>query len=287
MARLDQFVELQNPDGGWSYREGGTWTEPTCYALLAMHALGLSQTPEFLRGVAWLRSVQRPDGGWSPREPVTESTWVTALPVLLPREVLRGLDVTRAGNWLLAQTGEESGWTFRVRQWMLGVRAEVSQQFDGWPWYPGAAAWVAPTALSLLALGKLFRAAPGDARIRKRMDQGKAFLLARRCADGGWNHGSTRALGYDAGSYPETTGLALLALHDVPGSEIGTAVSAAERHLAACQSLEAQSWLRLGLLARGRSGEVASAIRPQGGVMESALAVLAAQARQGRNLFLE
>src|SRR5206468_10714383 len=142
-------------------------------------------------------------------------TWVSALALLLPREITTA-DRSRAAAWLLAQTGRESSWVSRVRQWMLGVRVDVSQQFDGWPWYPGAAAWVTPTALTILALEKL-NAGGGDARVRERMEQGRAFLLARKCRDGGWNHGSTRALGYDSGSYPETTGVALLALHSSSG----------------------------------------------------------------------
>ena len=111
-------------------------------------------------------------------------------------------------------------------------------------------------------------------------------MLARRCRDGGWNHGSTRALGYDSGSYPETTGLALLALHDAQGPEVEFGVAAAERHLAMCRSAEAASWLTLGLLARGRSVS-APALETHGGVIETALQALASAAAQGRNLFLD
>src|ERR1700686_245171 len=123
--------------------------------------------------------------------------------------------------------------------------------FDGWAWYPGTAAWVGPTALSILALQKLGKSggAADDARLKNRIDQGRSFLLARRCRDGGWNHGSTRALGYDSDSYPETTGLALLALHGVTGSEVAQGVVRGQQHLAACRSNEAESWLRLGLSA--------------------------------------
>jgi len=164
---------------------------------------------------------------------------------------------------------------------------DVSQQFDGWPWYPGAAAWVAPTALTILALEKLDRAGDTrDTRVRERIEQGRAFLLARRCSDGGWNHGSTRALGYDSGSYPETTGVALLALHSSRRSELESGVSSAERQLARCHSSEAASWLQLGLLARGRPA-AAPVIDPRGGVLEIALGALAQAASEGRNLFLE
>jgi hypothetical protein len=282
MPGFDTLAERQNPDGGWSYHRGGSWTEPTCYALLALSALGEGRSAAVRRGADWLAARQRPDGGWAPRESVQESTWVSALVLLLPPEIPCG-DRARAVAWILAQTGRESGWVNRLRQWMLGTRAEVSQQFDGWPWYPGAAAWVAPTALTILALEKVNRAA--DAQVRERIEQGRAFLLARRCPDGGWNHGSTRALGYDSGSYPETTGVALLALHSTRRPELESGVSSAELHLARSRSAEAASWLRLGLLARGRPAAT-PALDPRGGVLETALGTLAQAASEGRNLFL-
>ena len=277
------FLDRQNADGGWSYGTGQSWSEPTCYALLAMAALGLSGSEAARRGSAWLASRQRSDGGWGPRASVGQSTWVTALALLLPGDLSAGVDSGKAASWLLTQSGRESGWANRLRRWMLGVSPETSLQFDGWPWYPDTAAWIAPTALSILALQKI--APSGDPRVRERLGQGRAFLLARRCRDGGWNHGSTRALGYDSGSYPETTGLALLALHDAQGPEVESGVAAAERHLAACRSSEASSWLTLALLARGRS-VTAPAIATHGGVIETALQSLTAAAIQGRNLFL-
>jgi len=177
---------------------------------------------------------------------VDESTWATALVLLLPPDLARGVDRQRASNWLLAQTGRESSFVYRLRLRLLGIRLDPTQQFDGWPWYPRTAAWVAPTALTLLALQK-FNRARGDAEVQRRIAQAAAFLMARRCRDGGWNHGSTHALGYDSDSYPETTGAALLALHGSEAPEIGNAIDVAERHLQQSHSLEATSWLTLGL----------------------------------------
>src|ERR1019366_5152324 len=134
------------------------------------------------------------------------------LALLLPAS-LEGIDRDRAEAWAVAQTGRESGWVNRIRQLMMGGDSADSTSYNGWPWYPGTAAWVAPTALSILALQKLARSGRADiASLRNRIEEGRDFLLARRCRDGGWNHGSTKALGYDSDSYPVTTGLALLAL---------------------------------------------------------------------------
>ena len=78
------------------------------------------------------------------------------------------------------------------------------------------------------------------------------------------------ALGYDSDSYPETTGMALLALHGTTGPEVTQGLKRGEQHLAACQSSEAASWLRLGLGAHGRSATVPenSVLPMHGGVME-------------------
>src|SRR5271156_4197914 len=111
-----ELLETQNPDGGWSYHRGGSsWTEPTCYALLALAADGRSVSEAAQRGVRWLAERQRSDGGWAPRPGVEESTWVTALVFFLPRGMARGVDHDRAAAWLLAQTGRESSFVERLR----------------------------------------------------------------------------------------------------------------------------------------------------------------------------
>jgi len=286
----EELLDRQNQDGGWRYgTAGNSWTEPTCYALLALasgevYPHNSAMAEAMRRGAQWLVSRQRPDGGWAPRDGVDESTWVTALVLLLPSDLTAGLDMAHASRWLLEQTGRESGWVYRLRLRLLGARLDPTQQFDGWPWYPETAAWVAPTALSLLALSR-FNRSLGDAGVQKRIREGTSFLLARRCRDGGWNHGSTHSLGYDSDSYPETTGLALLALRGASPSGLGSALEVAERHLRETRSLEASSWLILGLLAQGRSPSVGPAM-PRQGTVALAVAALAEAALQGRNPFV-
>jgi Squalene-hopene cyclase C-terminal domain len=298
MLPAEELLGSQNSDGGWGYapssRQRGSWTEPTCYALLALAAAGQHGSPGATRGLQWLTHLQRKDGGFAPRESVLQSTWQTALVLALPTG-LAGFDLSgvvdrsRAEAWLLDQTGRESGWLYRVRMLLSGARSDVSVSYDGWPWYPGAAAWVTPTALSILALERISRTTSPDAaslnRIRARLDQGRAFLLARRCRDGGWNHGSTKTWGYDSDSYPETTGTALLALHGASGPEVAEGLQCAERLLADCKSREAAGWLTLGLLAHGRE-PARPTQKPHGGTLETAISVLAGAALEGRNLFL-
>jgi len=102
----EELLDRQNPDGGWGYGKGGTsWTEPTWYALLALAAGEVSAPEARQRGVQWLMAGQRSDGGLAPRPGVDESTWVTALSLLMPADLAGGPDRQRAANWLLAKSG--------------------------------------------------------------------------------------------------------------------------------------------------------------------------------------
>ena len=83
---IETLISKQNPDGGWPYMRGKSWTEPTAYAVMSLLAAGEREAAQ--RGLEWLRRTQRADGGWSPREDVEESNWTTALAALLPAEAL-------------------------------------------------------------------------------------------------------------------------------------------------------------------------------------------------------
>ena len=285
MLDASLLLARQQRDGGWGYSTAGSVTEATSFALLALCASGGSSSDAVARGVEWLRVRQRSDGGWAPRDEVDQSTWVTAVPLLLPSVIRAGLDVSRAADWAAAQSGRESSWVFRLRRLLMGVKNEADAGNPGWPWYPETAAWVTPTALTLLALQKIHREHPSKA-LEDRCQSGRAYLLARRCADGGWNHGSTHALGYDGPSYPETTGLALLALQGTPGLERG--LEMARRHYAFAKSLEAVSWLRLGFLAHGLPiSPVAMSLLEPRTTLDLSLGIIADAAATRGNIFLE
>jgi hypothetical protein len=125
---------------------------------------------------------------------------------------------------------------------------------EGWPWFPGAAAWVIPTSLGILAFERALTRGE-DRKLRARVNSAREFLAGRMCEDGGWNHGSSRALGRDGDSYPETTGIALAALHraGLTDTTVERAKIAARRHLAGCRTAEGIAWLRMGLAAHGES----------------------------------
>lgn len=284
---LAALVGIQNRDGGWPYRHGGgSWTEPTVFVLLAQLA-AKSDAQSMERGFTWLRACQRPDGGWPPRPSVAQSTWVTALVALLSRDEIGHAHYASTVEWLMGQTGQEtSSFVFKLRNELLGDVVGVSEVRTGWPFIPGAAAWVTPTALTILALEKA-RRYQAVGRIQQRIETGRQFLLERICHDGGWNYGRSRVLGVDADSYPETTGQALLALNRLEAPQVARALAAAREQMPRCQSVEGVSWLQLGLQAHGIAADAPKRRFPCRHVVDSALSILARSALDGRNIFLE
>jgi hypothetical protein len=270
----------QNRDGGWAYDKGCSWTEPTAFVLLAQTATKVDRS-SFEDGLKYLRATQLRDGGWSPQPDVDESTWVTAAVALLPEEAIGAERLKKALRWLEGQTGQESSWSYRFRQMIAGNKEKYP---EGWAWFPGAAAWVIPTSLGLLAFERAIvrdqkAARNGDRKLQQRVESGREFLYARICADGGWNHGSNRALGRDGDSYPETTGLALTALYRAPVcAEMERAKSAARRHLRECRTAEGVAWLRMGLAAHGEVARATNEPAPRT-TMDAALTAMASAPR--------
>jgi Prenyltransferase and squalene oxidase repeat len=260
---IEFLLKKQNADGGWPYGNGGSWTEPTVYAVLALLSAG--ETAPAKRGIDWILRTARPDGGWASRPDVGESSWVTALAALLPEEYLGEKSRRRAIEWLVGTRGEDTTAIYALRERLLGRTASTDCAHPGWPWTQGAAAWVAPTAAALIALEREQRRRPSSpdvGQIAERAAAGRNFLLTHMCAEGGWNHGATSAWGYDMAPYPETTGMALLALRGVRAPRIQRAIATARGFLAA-RSADAQNWLRLGLSAHGQLPEN---YRPPNGV---------------------
>jgi hypothetical protein len=279
-SSLEELLKRQNKDGGWSWVPGGTsWTEPTAYALLAL-ALDPVAREAGKRGVSWLEPVQRADGGWRPNPTVDHSTWVTALAVL--NGGLSGKSRTRGIDWLLRQKARGSTWTQRMLGPLFGVEA-LPLEYPAWPWFPGTAPWTTPTSLAILALK---RAASETPEAVARAHEAQQFLLSKVCNDGGWNYGSPRAAGSESSSYPETTGIALVALHGVDSPVLRNALGVAGRMLPKCRSSEGAGWVRMGLACHGAAPATSVATTPRTTV-DLAIEALAEAAVRGRHLLLE
>jgi hypothetical protein len=251
-SRFDFLRSTQNSDGGWGFFPGKqSWLEPTAYALMALHSDSASQ-PVFERGWRLMRSWQMPDGSWQPCAAVREPHWTTALAVTL--HCLRGVNdepFQRGIAWLTATSGIENGLEFRLAHWINPSTVELDPSFKAWPWLPGCASWIEPTAHALVALKKAAAlpgyAVPQNSPVRDRIAMGEKMILERRCSDGGWNYGNRRVLGEDLRSYPETTALALLGLSGNPALDLKTPLAVAKRQRTETRSPLARAWLDVAL----------------------------------------
>jgi Prenyltransferase and squalene oxidase repeat len=247
-----QLLAFQNPDGGWPFLKGSSWTEPTALALLALR-LHDQSLPIRQAAASWLERRQNSDGGWRPNDAVPTSTWVTSLAILALPNASK-----QAGVWLAGHIHSKTG---------------------GSPWFPSTAGWVTPSATSILALSRL-----DSASFASQIEQSRKFLLSRRCRDGGWNHGGSSFRSENANSYPETTGLALLALTSIPSEQLTAAFRLSDDFLKNPGSTEGLSWLQMGLIAQGRKPDNPQlSFRPRT-VRDISLRLLALAALDGRTL---
>jgi len=318
----NSLASAQNDDGGWPFQPGATsWTEPTALAILALRALQLSDP--CARGEQWLIRQQRSDGGWAPSANVSESTWVTSLALLAlphssgsassPELVTRQLNLSsaaaRGASWLLAQhSALLSGLTGSVIALLKPSEADVLS--GSMSWYPGTATWVVPTAFRAMALRHMLRADDPSANYTKAQNALEArnqslattiplsgsalsaalhhsqlYLLSRRLPNGGWNHGGSYRAGEQISSYPETTGLALLALRDISREYVSASLGLAARYQQNPGSLEASAWLRLAeAIFQGQVGQWSPCGRIAS-TRDLALFILAATAESEHNVF--
>ena len=251
-SRLEFLRASQNPDGGWGYfPRKGSWLEPTAYAMLALHRSG--SDPALDRAWNLVRSWQLADGSFRPSGEVRDGTWVTALAVTLAS--VRGVDdaaLHASVDWLLGVVGAEHNVWTRTGSFLHLIKARLDVSHQGWPWRAGNATWIEPTAHTLVALQQIahpYRSADVNARVR----DGEDLVLSRRCTDGGWNYGTPNMLYVDLPSYPETTGLALLALQSRSEREFPGALALAAQMRDQTKTSLGKAWLQIALRCHGRN----------------------------------
>lgn len=225
--------------------------EPTTYALLALHGVagaGLSIN----RGRTLITSWRQADGSYRPAAQVQQSTWVTALGVLVA-SIYGEHDQANARSlaWLLDQHGAESRLAARLANFFHLTNIKLDLAHPGWPWFPGNSSWIEPTCHTLLALKKAVTL-QRSYRLLSRIQEGEIMVLSRRCSDGGWNAGTPVTLSYDLRSYPESTALALLGLQGHPANAFPQALQVAEVMHRNTKSSLARAWLAIALRAYGR-----------------------------------
>jgi hypothetical protein len=239
-------------------------------------------------------------------------------PGVVARQLNLSLAAARGTSWLLAQHSALLGGLTGALATMLDP-AEAAVLSGGVSWYPGTAAWVVPTAFRAIALRHMLRAdlpsatdvkmhsigddasadtarAPGDESsgppapisaglLAEALHQAQLYLLSRRLSDSGWNHGGSYHAGEQIASYPETTGLALLALRDTPRGSLNASLTLATRYQRNPGCLEAAVWLRLAATVwQAPTGQWP----PRGriaNIRDLALLILAAAAGSEKNVF--
>jgi Prenyltransferase and squalene oxidase repeat len=229
------LLKAQNPDGGWGAHQGKrSNTEATAFALLALRTVGdRSVGASIDRALDWLTERQNMDGSWPLTDQLKPGSWTTALVVLSLAHVGRHeQQALRGANWLLSQEGRDPGWLnsllYRWAPHRLATR--LNPDLKGWPWTPNAFSWVEPTAYALTALKKL-RPHVQSALAEDRIRQGELLLYDRMCKGGGWNYGNSVVLGEELPPYPDTTAIALIALHDHQTAEANQLSLQALQHM--------------------------------------------------------
>ena len=200
----DLLIAGRNGDGGWGYYQRKTSRlEPTCWAVLALTAIGHDGAPA---AGAVLAHWPVRDGLLLEHAGGEPNYAFHALALLaLHAAALEH----RSGNGALLDGLQ------RVK----GIAAEPSpfnrqdNSIQAWSWIDDTFSWVEPTAWCLLALKTC--AQPWHARLDAgRLRDAERLLVDRSCRGGGWNYGNSNMLGKELVPYVPTTAVALLALRD-------------------------------------------------------------------------
>lgn len=139
----------------------------------------------------------------------------------------------RAVAFLLAQRGDHF-----ARSPTSPIAGDT--ELAGWPWIERTFSWAEPTALALLALDS---AGEGE---HPRARDGRALLLDRQIASGGWNYGNARVFGADLRPAPESTGLVLSALAGrTPASAVAASLAYLEAFAPTMRTPLALGWALL------------------------------------------
>lgn len=275
-----QLLRAQNADGGWGYGSGSSWTEPTAFAVLALESHETASGP-CARGREWLRARQLPDGAWPPNPNVRIGTWVTSLAILALVEESAQPPIARAIQWTVSEINANTTLLEKITHRLTRV-PKSEDTAGGLPWYPNTKSWIAPTAAAVLALSAA-AIQTRDESLRHHAELAKRYILSRRCSDHGWNHGGTSYRSPNASSYPEMTGMALLALSGISDAELQQSIARAEEFLENPGSMEGLSWLQMGLITRNRNRLDVSAAFPCRTTRDVSLRLLALGAMSASN----
>ena len=249
MDYIGLFKELHRrelPSGGWSFSGSPQMSlETTCLAMFSLLAEQLSSAAHIIRP---LLHAQLSDGSWPSFIGDGEPSWTTALAICVLNSAGDSSGARERGlSWLLKTNGREANWFWR---WKFKL-ADRAVRFDpdryGWPWLPGSASWVIPTAFSVVAI-KQFTACSRSELSERRIRRGVDMLLDRVCVGGGWNSGNSVVYGLPLQAHVDVTAIALLALQDEERTPVVKAsLGWLKQRSSDIESVESLSWCILSL----------------------------------------
>ena len=192
--------------------------EATVWRALALRLAGPAAAKRARAAGEAIARLQAEDGrvSFSQAHPGAYSPTMIAILAWHGQSALAGAR-ERAVAFLLAQKSDHYP---RSRASDISIDTDLA----GWSWIERTFAWAEPTALALLALES---AGAGE---HPRAVEGRALLLNRQIASGGWNYGNARVFDAELRPAQESTGLVLAAL---AGRVPATAVTASLAYLEA------------------------------------------------------
>jgi Prenyltransferase and squalene oxidase repeat len=219
-AKTEEYLLANFRNGGWGYHLGNQpATEATAWC-----AISLRDGPTYIKDQVnqFLLENQNSDGGWSTGPKIGNSDWSSG-PAILALRLLNTRDKTQVvGERIEKALSKAFIYLFDSRIDFYGPTArfvlflwkgqEGLSYGRGWPWTPGCFNWIEPTSYNLLALR--VPSLPSAGVYREVVEHANKFFIEHACAEGGWNHGSERALGVNLPPYTVTTAEALLVLQD-------------------------------------------------------------------------
>jgi hypothetical protein len=243
---LQELRRRELPAGGWSF-SGSTQMslEATCLVSFSVLAEQPSSAPHV---VLPLLRVQLSDGSWPSFIGDVESSWTTALAICVLNSANDSSGARERGlSWLMKTDGREANWFWRWKFKLADREVRFDPDRYGWPWLPGSASWVIPTAFSVIAI-KQFTACSRSDISERRIRLGVDMLLDRVCVGGGWNSGNSVVYGVPLQAHVDATAIALMALQDEERTPvIQASLGWLKQRSSNIESIESLSWWILSL----------------------------------------
>jgi hypothetical protein len=190
-------------EGGFANLDNGHYrTDATAWGILALIAEGNDNQLVSLCQ-SRLAASQLSEGRVCISSQHPEVYWPTSLAILAwQHSSAYQPNLERAVQFLLSNSGTH---------WERRPDSPVAhdESLKGWPWTAATHSWIAPTALTVIALKSA-----GYGHHPRVVEAGR-LILDRQCASGGWNYGNTAVFGAQLRPMPEDTGLGLNAMKDL------------------------------------------------------------------------